>query len=455
MRRASTFRRRAERGGAAAIVAVLLGGGALLGASALAIDVGSILSERRQLQNSADAATLALARACVDTPSTCKASNPRIASLARANTRDNSASTDLVCSRFTGTSYTPTASPALPACASASDTAAAEAAKAAGLSECLPLPAWLKGADGSKIPYVEVKSGTSTSGSTATALPSILSRAVTGSDNPHVTACARAAWGAAGSVEASLPLAISVCEWQAYTGSSLANGLPGTAVPPPQGAAPGYGGIGQPAWPDPYSGWPNKVGDELYVLTHSSAGAECSVNGKDTSGGFGWLADNANCEVAIQTNAANEYWAEIKTGNAVPNSCKSVIESYHGKVLQIPVFDCLYKSGSLPTQPVSSLSECKEDGGGGGTTWYHLRGMASFYLSGNKLTNSTSQNSKINGVTPCSSSSPNPGNANPWTGNSARCISGWFVSGTLTAPTVVSGGPGGGTFGTVAVALGG
>ena len=454
----SRLRRRAERGGAAAIVAVLLGGGVLLGASALAVDIGSVLSERRQLQNGADAAALALAAECVDDPATCRNDNAAISTLTTANTRDNSASTDVVCSRFVGTSYVPSLlvplANQLPPCPSATDIAAVEAQKAAGLSECLPLPSWLKGS-GSTIPYVEVKAGTAGSGTAASSLPSIFSRAVTGSDNPHVTACARAAWGPPGSYSGSLPLAISVCEFQSYTGLSSPLGLPPTVVDPPSGAAPGYGGPGQPAWPSAYNGWPNKPGHELYVLTHSSNGAECSYQGKDTSGGFGWLDDSASCTTAVQVNEADEYWAQIQPGNSVPSSCKSLIESYYGKVIQIPVFDCLTKSGSLPTQPVSTLATCDASAGGGAQTWYHLRGMASFYLSGNKLTNSTGQDSLVNGVTPCSSSSPDPGGANPWTGNSARCLSGWFVSSSLTAPSIGTGGPAGGNFGTVAVALGG
>ena len=56
--------RHSERGASATIVAVLFGGGVLLGASALSMDVGSIMWERRQLQNGADAATMALAQAC-------------------------------------------------------------------------------------------------------------------------------------------------------------------------------------------------------------------------------------------------------------------------------------------------------------------------------------------------------------------------------------------------------
>ena len=60
-----------ERGAVASIVAVFIGGMVLLGCAALAIDVGSILYEKRQLQSGADAASLALAKVCQKTPAQC------------------------------------------------------------------------------------------------------------------------------------------------------------------------------------------------------------------------------------------------------------------------------------------------------------------------------------------------------------------------------------------------
>jgi hypothetical protein len=153
----------------------------------------------------------------------------------------------------------------------------------------------------------------------------------------------------------------------------------------------------------------------------------------------------------VSTTNNVDYWAAIETGNNVPSSCKTVLEGYYGTTLLVPIFDCLMKSGSVPTGGIASLPTCVENGGGGGTTWYHILGYATFYLSGNMLTNSTTQDSLINGVEPCSSSSPTSAVPNPWTGNSGRCLSGWFVSATLTAPSIAPGG-GTGNFGTVAVA---
>ena len=65
------LRRRLERGATAAIVAVMLAGGVLLGAAALAVDVGNMMFERRQLQNGADAAAFKLAEICDDDVTQC------------------------------------------------------------------------------------------------------------------------------------------------------------------------------------------------------------------------------------------------------------------------------------------------------------------------------------------------------------------------------------------------
>jgi hypothetical protein len=63
MRRLARIVRRDERGAAALIVAVLMSF-LLLGIGAVVLDVGNIFWERRQLQNSADAAALAVAMDC-------------------------------------------------------------------------------------------------------------------------------------------------------------------------------------------------------------------------------------------------------------------------------------------------------------------------------------------------------------------------------------------------------
>ena len=61
MTRRSLRGERRDRGAAAVLVTVLLAGGVIMGMLALSVDVGTLMLERRQLQNGADATSLALA----------------------------------------------------------------------------------------------------------------------------------------------------------------------------------------------------------------------------------------------------------------------------------------------------------------------------------------------------------------------------------------------------------
>ncbi|HEY0374541.1 MAG TPA: Tad domain-containing protein [Amnibacterium sp.] len=87
-RRAAT-----ERDGGAVAVVVAVAMVALMGAAALAVDVGALLSERAQLQNGADAASIAIAQACAanSASAACTAPTATAQSLANGNTLAGSA----------------------------------------------------------------------------------------------------------------------------------------------------------------------------------------------------------------------------------------------------------------------------------------------------------------------------------------------------------------------------
>jgi Flp pilus assembly protein TadG len=91
MRRVTTAQDGPDTGAVAVIVAVAMVG--LLGAVALAVDAGSLYSERAQLQNGADASALAIAQACAadSASTTCVAPTSAAQSLANANTVAGSA----------------------------------------------------------------------------------------------------------------------------------------------------------------------------------------------------------------------------------------------------------------------------------------------------------------------------------------------------------------------------
>ncbi|WP_461164816.1 pilus assembly protein TadG-related protein [Arthrobacter sp. R4-81] len=77
-----------ERGAAGVTVAVMMF--VLIGAGAMAVDVGQIYSERAQLQNGADAAALAIAQACHETECSEDEADEIAQSLLDANANDSS-----------------------------------------------------------------------------------------------------------------------------------------------------------------------------------------------------------------------------------------------------------------------------------------------------------------------------------------------------------------------------
>lgn len=77
-----------ERGAAGVLVAVLML--ALIGAGAMAVDVGQIYAERAQLQNAADAGAIAVVQACHGTGCTQEEAEDIAADLADGNSNDGS-----------------------------------------------------------------------------------------------------------------------------------------------------------------------------------------------------------------------------------------------------------------------------------------------------------------------------------------------------------------------------
>jgi Flp pilus assembly protein TadG len=445
----STWTRRAERGGVLTIVAVLLAFTVVLGMAAISVDVGRLLAERGQMQNSADAAALSLAQSCAEGDCLVDAGN--LQQLADENALDSTTGVASQCALNIPSAITTN----LPACPTPSG----------ALADCAALPPQV--ASDAAIVEVRTKTQSGASGSETDGMANWLA-GLMGQTTSSAGACARAAFGPVGDFKGSLPLAVSICEWKRYTGSEVTGGLDPALPDPPEGPAPGYDSVvGNeiPDWPAPYAGWPNEVGKEQYVMFHDDDSTDCTYNGKDTAGGFGWL-ENDSCKTQIDKGADDNYWARIKTGVAVPADCKAVLDALQGKELLVPIFDCLVKSfgtPSLTTLPDACDGEYTNGSGtGGAQTYYHLNGFASFYLSGNKLSPSSGKESLINSVLPCSNSSvehagpyasdpavaPQP---NPWSGEAGRCISGWFVEKALLAPGTSIGGSGTPSFGTTQV----
>ncbi|WP_234423894.1 pilus assembly protein TadG-related protein [Intrasporangium calvum] len=386
-----------ERGTAAILFGVFVAGGVVIGMLALTVDVGNVMFERRQLQNGADATALALAQACAAGAGSSECDPAQWATLLDGNTPSDDESTYDTRRYQLGACGRNTGNPELDAwlCDELGNEAFAQ------LAECPPLPAWLKN---KPIPYVETYSRSARNGDTI--LPAYFSQILTGNAGADLTACARAAWGPPGS--ASIPLTISTCEWEAHT-----SGGTDWVEQQPSGPKPGYG-------PDP-SDWPDPS-RELVVRLHDPNDTDqgCDWNGKDTAGGFGWVA-NEDCKALVTT----DDWVQIDTGNDVPNDCKSILPGLVGTAVSIPVFDCIIASGTTPTGPKPTEPEgvCnpEQKDAGGAKSWYHLAGWAKFYVSGYYFSG-LRQDSIL----------PSGGHTSCGAGGGDRCIYGWFLKGVLS-----------------------
>lgn len=335
----SRRRRMAERGAVATIVAVMLGGGVLLGMTALAVDVGGLMFERRQLQNGADAAAMTLAGICAKNSSNCNdaAVAAQLTTLAGDNASDESAQLDRRIYPNGQCGWVPGA-PSLPLCTSTGNIAV--------LKECTPLPAWvlddpLTAADES-IPYVETYTLTDTGSGAARLLPFFAEGPGT-----EVSACARAVWGSPGSTGTTFPLTISACDWELST----ANGTK-FAPSPPYSDNP----VAAPDPPvDPVPA--EAAGFVVQILAHVTGNPTTGCGGSPYApGGFGWLDDNedsSDCRAKFNADGT----APGSTGASPPGGCKQDgMQQWVGQEVLVPVFDAVAGNGTGTTYTLSGVS---------------------------------------------------------------------------------------------------
>ena len=398
-----------ERGAVASIVAVLLAGGVIIGMLALSIDVGNIMWERRQLQNGADAASLALAKDCATDPTKCSVASavPDLTPLINANAADGLEQLDAhragtangLCARGAN-------SAGLPICPSATGNAPVTA-----LQECPPVPTWLTGS-GATTKYVEVYTRTRSTAADNTILPSIFAEALVGAGPTSVSACARAAWGPAGAPSRVLPLVISECDWKSqthYTG-------PGTAVypPGPQGAWPGYDNLAASTRP-----WPAASVQHAVYSKGNPTPCDTSSPGGTAPGGFAWLDTIPQTNCLAQVSAG---WAHGDTG--ADAECSSAdLSPFWGRTVMVPVFDC------MTSAPVTITSSTNCNSGSGNNTYYHISGYAAFYLSGWWLNPNNKASIRPPGGYLC--------------GNPNRCLFGWFTQDVVEDAPITVPPPGG------------
>lgn len=267
-----------DRGAVATLVAVMLGGGVLLGAAALAIDVGLIYAEREELQSGADAAAVAVAKECFVGDDRCSPS--RAAALAGGYADDNAhdgMSNAAVCGY----------APRLPGRGNALSPCGGGTG---GLSECL-------GTVASNQPYVEVRTDTQTS--SGGVLPPVFAQTVTNTTGTNVRACSRVSWGPVAEQRTNLAITIREEEFR----DAIASGR-GFQPPPGTGSASPDGVVALPYRVPNCPGCP----------------------------GFGFL-DASGCSLTLQANDMQYGWVHDST----PDGCAAALRRARDEKQRVPV----------------------------------------------------------------------------------------------------------------------
>jgi hypothetical protein len=322
---------RPDDGAIAVMVAVLLV--VLLGAAAFAVDAGSIYWERRQLQNAADAAALALAAGCALDEVDCAAPPATLAGavqpIADANAHDDSAGVP------------------------------ESAWHGSDPGECEP------GASEADNPLTGanvVKVSTSTADAANDDAPflTLLFARFLGVDTATVGACATAEWGWAASLT-TIPLVISACDFDPDATPTFPGPHPNAAAPSRtiffhQGTGPGFDDCTGPAGMD-------AVGDEFLPA------------------GFGWL-ENDDCQVTT-TVVDGEEWV-AKDPGANPECAASDLEPLLDTVVLLPVFVDFCRPAHHPGCPPPNSKDK-----------YRIGTYAAFYLQGYRLSGNPAFNKGI------------------------------------------------------------
>jgi len=278
---------RGERGAVAVMVALMLGGVAIAGAGALAVDTGTLYVEREELQTGADAAAVAVAKACTSKPTTCNPSQ-LAASYADRNAKDGHSAVIALCGRGWN----------LPECP----------AEPTNLTACLGAPP----ATGN---YVEVRTATELADG-KTLLPPTFAKGLVGRQNfegTRVKACARAAATPAGPplTMVSPAVTVEVCYHDTYT-------LGGTVYLP--------------------------VEKVLRLKTGGPLDVCNTDNGSNGPGNFGWLDHDGDCEAQY---TAGSTMVGGNPGINTDAACKDLLDWYidHRQPMALPLFDLAEDNG--------------------------------------------------------------------------------------------------------------
>jgi Flp pilus assembly protein TadG len=275
---------RPDRGAVLAWAAVMLA--VLLGVGALVIDAGALYQERRQLQNGADAAALAVAKDCAE--GDCRNESATATHFADENATDEASAVDTVCGE--GPELT--------------------------LGTCAEPPG-VGGASG----WVTVDTSTDNPANTGddTQVEFLLAPVLDAANvGRTVTASASAAWGPVEATE-TVPLAMSTC--------ALTDG----GGPPPAGEL-----------PDGHAVLYFHGGHDEQTGANDCFWEGLPWTGQD--GGFGWLDGADDCELVIRAGTARVGGPD--TSN--PDSVGCDPDAWLGEVVVLPVYDRAHDPPSGP-----------------------------------------------------------------------------------------------------------
>ncbi len=271
----------------------------LIGFTALAIDMGRLYSERRELQTGADAAALAVAQTCAGGGCT-GPFDPYVLSeqYADLNARDGHANVadvdlDLAARRVTVETQTE---------------------DQAGQHDL-----------------------------------DLLLAQVLGFDHMDVRADATVVWGSPGTLP-TLPLAFSTCEWELF-------GEPGYVEDGGSNflhhAASVTAGLMPPASGYLYESRSAVVYFHGDVPIDDTLDCHESPSGQDLAGGFGWLdADPGQCQATVSL----EDWVSIDPGASPVNGCSPAeMAALVGTVALFPYFDDVQGTGNNATYHISGF----------------------------------------------------------------------------------------------------
>lgn len=299
-----------DEGAVATLLVVILSTGLLLGTGAMVLDYGAQLAERRQVQNGADAAALALVQTCATQPTctpTAAVAEPWVVANDGRSAADGTAGVHSVC-RGGPSGPLPCSTPA----------------GGGVLTSCLPPPA---GAQRTWTGFVEVR--------VQAQVPALMGSAL-GSDGTSAAACARASWGPVAELDADFPAAVSVCQYNYFTrGGQLAAAPPYAAGNPRPGAR-----------------------EVVVFLKDDPSGADTSCaagqpSGPDVPGGFGWIDTDRACRAA-GLDAGGVVGAD--PGSSPPTRCRNTIRASLETVVWIPVYDRVRGSGNNARYRISGFA---------------------------------------------------------------------------------------------------